>query len=148
MTAFNVFSMIAVYVLYPAVLSTRSMVEKLSSQIMASTLIIIPMYCDSMRPSHSHLVAISMSKIPVPRTLMSVALHKEQVLKENIMDPVIDAMHTLPSHLSFSQKKLVSFVMEIHTLSIRLILLEIVNIDRWQSALSLPITKTKVHNRV
>ncbi|GJV46180.1 hypothetical protein Tco_1430716 [Tanacetum coccineum] len=38
-------------------------------------------------------------------------------IEDDIMDPVMQCI-TLPSHSSFSQKKLVSFVMEIHTLSI------------------------------
>ncbi|GKC17333.1 hypothetical protein Tco_1014115 [Tanacetum coccineum] len=38
-------------------------------------------------------------------------------IEDDIMDPVMQCT-TLPSHSSFSQKKLVSFVTEIHTLSI------------------------------
>ncbi|GKD95450.1 hypothetical protein Tco_1375287, partial [Tanacetum coccineum] len=38
-------------------------------------------------------------------------------IEDDIMDPVMQCT-TLPSHSGFSQKKLVSFVMEIHTLSI------------------------------
>ncbi|GKA41558.1 hypothetical protein Tco_0734218 [Tanacetum coccineum] len=38
-------------------------------------------------------------------------------IEDDIMDPVMQCT-TLPSHSGFSQKKLVSFVTEIHTLSI------------------------------
>ncbi|GKD92060.1 hypothetical protein Tco_1371897, partial [Tanacetum coccineum] len=38
-------------------------------------------------------------------------------IEDDIMDPVMQCT-TLPSHSGFSQKKLVSFVIEIHTLSI------------------------------
>ncbi|GKB64509.1 hypothetical protein Tco_0920695 [Tanacetum coccineum] len=38
-------------------------------------------------------------------------------IEDDIMDPVMQCT-TLPSHSSFSQKKLVSFVTEIHTTSI------------------------------
>ncbi|GJY73454.1 hypothetical protein Tco_0477885 [Tanacetum coccineum] len=38
-------------------------------------------------------------------------------IEDDIMDPVMQCT-TLPSHSSFSQQKLVSFVMEIHTTSI------------------------------
>ncbi|GKA38895.1 hypothetical protein Tco_0731446 [Tanacetum coccineum] len=38
-------------------------------------------------------------------------------IEEDIMDPVMQCT-TLPSHSSFSQEKLVSFVTEIHTTSI------------------------------
>ncbi|GJT43327.1 hypothetical protein Tco_0952042 [Tanacetum coccineum] len=38
-------------------------------------------------------------------------------IEDDIMDPVMQCT-TLPSHSSFSQQKLISFVMEIHTLSI------------------------------
>ncbi|GJS64712.1 retrovirus-related pol polyprotein from transposon TNT 1-94 [Tanacetum coccineum] len=44
-------------------------------------------------------------------------------LKKDVMDPVMQCI-TLPSHSSFSQKKLVSFEMEIHTLSIDISLRE------------------------
>ncbi|GJX77519.1 hypothetical protein Tco_0324330 [Tanacetum coccineum] len=38
-------------------------------------------------------------------------------IEDDIMDPVMQCT-TLPSHSGFSQKKLISFVTEIHTLSI------------------------------
>ncbi|GJY92121.1 hypothetical protein Tco_0507903 [Tanacetum coccineum] len=38
-------------------------------------------------------------------------------IEDDVMDPVMQCT-TLPSHSGFSQKKLVSFVTEIHTLSI------------------------------
>ncbi|GJS03807.1 hypothetical protein Tco_0320315 [Tanacetum coccineum] len=47
-------------------------------------------------------------------------------IEDDIMDPVMQCT-TLPSHLSFSQQKLVSFVTEIHTLSIDISLRDCTN---------------------
>ncbi|GKA14886.1 hypothetical protein Tco_0694532 [Tanacetum coccineum] len=48
---------------------------------------------------------------------LSVFTKMNSDIEDDIMDPVMQCT-TLPSHSSFSQQKLVSFVMEIHTLSI------------------------------
>ncbi|GJS28166.1 hypothetical protein Tco_0488786 [Tanacetum coccineum] len=64
----------------------------------------------------------------------------DDVLKD-VMDPVMQYT-TLPSHLSFSQKKLVLFVTEIHTLSID-ISLQIVDIEKVAVSSSLRLLKPK-----
>ncbi|GJY31461.1 hypothetical protein Tco_0414956 [Tanacetum coccineum] len=49
-------------------------------------------------------------------------------IENDIMDPVMQCT-TLPSHSGFSQQKLVSFVTEIHTLSIDISLLRLIDIE-------------------
>ncbi|GJX24369.1 retrovirus-related pol polyprotein from transposon TNT 1-94 [Tanacetum coccineum] len=49
-------------------------------------------------------------------------------IEDDIMDPVMQCT-TLPSHSGFSQKKLVSFVMEIHTTSIDFLTPNTINIE-------------------
>ncbi|GJR23523.1 hypothetical protein Tco_0972050 [Tanacetum coccineum] len=51
-------------------------------------------------------------------------------IEDDIMDPVMQCT-TLPSHSSFSQKKLVSFVTEIHTLSIDISLRDLLIVVIW-----------------
>ncbi|GJZ87300.1 hypothetical protein Tco_0658910 [Tanacetum coccineum] len=53
-------------------------------------------------------------------------------IEDDIMDPVMQCT-TLPSHLSISQKKLVSFVTEIHTLSIDISLRDYAPVTRMAS---------------
>ncbi|GJV82905.1 hypothetical protein Tco_1522803 [Tanacetum coccineum] len=54
-------------------------------------------------------------------------------IENDIMDPVMHCT-TLPSHSGFSQQKLVSFVTEIHTLSIDISFPRSLILYRWQSA--------------
>ncbi|GJU05908.1 hypothetical protein Tco_1122338 [Tanacetum coccineum] len=58
-------------------------------------------------------------------------------IEDDIMDPVMQCT-TLPSHSSFSQKKLVSFVTEIHTLSIDISLRDYAPVTRTDSTAAKP----------
>ncbi|GJY57672.1 retrovirus-related pol polyprotein from transposon TNT 1-94 [Tanacetum coccineum] len=70
----------------------------------------IPLYSDSQS-------AISILCNPVQHSRTKHIHTRYHFIKEDIMDPVMQCT-TLPSHSSFSQKILVSFVTEIHTTSI------------------------------
>ncbi|GJU44301.1 hypothetical protein Tco_1201567 [Tanacetum coccineum] len=68
-------------------------------------------------------------------------------IEDDIMDPVMQCT-TLPSHSGFSQKKLVSFVTEIHTLSIDISLRDVLEFESAQSntTAKLPILKLENGN--
>ncbi|GJU39641.1 hypothetical protein Tco_1192598 [Tanacetum coccineum] len=71
-------------------------------------------------------------------------------IEDDVMDPVMQCT-TLPSHSGFSQKKLVSFVTEIHTLSIDISPVQDCNIEYRMAdcspAFRLPNPKCPIESR-